>query len=86
MLTVPSAPVPAWLTVAQVAPVYPAGQAQVKLLTPSVQVPPFWQGLDAQSSMLVAQVAPAYPAGQAQVKLLTPSVQAPPFRQGLGRH
>uniref|UniRef100_A0A1I8JA99 Protein kinase domain-containing protein n=1 Tax=Macrostomum lignano TaxID=282301 RepID=A0A1I8JA99_9PLAT len=35
-----------------------AEQSQVKLLTPSVHLPPCWHGLDAQSSILELQVAP----------------------------
>ncbi len=39
------------LLVAQVVPLYPTTQAQVYELTPSVHVPPFTHGVDAQSSM-----------------------------------
>jgi hypothetical protein len=45
--------------VPHVVPEYPAAQLQVKLATPSVHVPPFWQGLPAQSLMLVWQFVPA---------------------------
>jgi hypothetical protein len=44
--------------VAQFGPLKPVGHEQVWLLTPSVQVPPFKQGLGLQSLMLVAQVLP----------------------------
>ena len=47
-----------------------------------MQVPPFRQGPDAQSSTSVSQVTPMYPGAQAQVNESTPSVQVPPFRQG----
>ena len=46
------------MLVSQVVPLKPGGAAQVKALTPSVQVPPFWQGYAAHSSMLVSQVVP----------------------------
>ena len=36
------------LLVAQVAPVQPGAHVQVKELTPSLQVPPFWQGFGLQ--------------------------------------
>ena len=39
------------LLVVQVAPVQPAAHVQVNELIPSVQVPPFWHGLGAQSSI-----------------------------------
>ena len=29
----------------------------------TVQVPPFWQGLEAQSSMFISQFLPVHPAG-----------------------
>lgn len=57
-------------SVLQVAPVQPAGQEQVKLPTPSVQVPPLRQGFGAQSLMLVQVMpSPEYPELQAQVRL-----------------
>ena len=37
--------------VSQITPLYPFGQAQVKLLTPSIHLPPFKQGFFAQSSI-----------------------------------
>ena len=39
--------------VSQFVPVYPATHAHVYVSMPSVQVPPFWHGFDAQSSMSV---------------------------------
>ena len=39
------------LPVPQVTPSYPAAQAQVKLSTPSVHVPPLLHGLGVQSSV-----------------------------------
>jgi hypothetical protein len=41
-----------------VLPVHPMAQLQLKLFTPSLQVPPFWHGFELQSSMLVSQVVP----------------------------
>jgi hypothetical protein len=46
------------MSVLHVAPLKPGAQAQVKAFTPSVHVPPFWQGWLAHSSMFVPQVAP----------------------------
>jgi hypothetical protein len=45
-------------SVSQRAPVYPATQAQVKLLTPSEQVPLLRQGVDAHSLILISQKVP----------------------------
>jgi hypothetical protein len=44
----------------------PDAQMQVKPLTPSLQVAPFWQGFEAHSLMLVWQKAPEKPGAQAQ--------------------
>ena len=41
------------LLVSQFGPVYPSGQSQMYMLIPSIQVPPFSQGFDAQSSISV---------------------------------
>ena len=72
--------------VEQVSPVNPGTQAQVKLLMPPAQVPPFWQGLGEHSSMFVEQVSPVKPGAQVQAKPFIPSVQVPPFWQGLREH
>ena len=64
-------------------PVNPALQLQVKVLLPSVHVPPFRQGLGVQSSTLVWQVVPVKPALHMQVKPAIPSTHTPPFRHGL---
>ena len=58
MVTEPSEPVPVGFAIVQVVPVQLGGHVQVKLLTPSVQAPPFWQGFGAQSLMFVPQVTP----------------------------
>jgi hypothetical protein len=58
--------------------------AQVYPPNKSVQVPPFWQGAEAQSFTSTAHVAPSQPAGQAQLKPFTRSVQLAPFWQGFG--
>jgi len=42
---------------------------------------PFWQGLDAQSSMLTSQKVPRVPLGQLQLNELTPSMHLPPLKQ-----
>ena len=39
----------------------------------TVQVPPFWQGLEAQSSMFISQFLPVHPAGHVQMYIATPS-------------
>ena len=41
-------------------PEYPESQLQVYELIPSMQVPPFWQGLEAQSSMSIGKIIFAY--------------------------
>ena len=33
----------------------------------TVQVPPFWQGVEPHSSMLMSQLVPVYPGGQVQL-------------------
>ena len=43
------------LPVSQLSPVYPGTQSQVYDFIPSVQVPPFSQGLDIQSSMSIGK-------------------------------
>jgi hypothetical protein len=35
-----------------------------------MQVPPFWHGADAQSSMLVSHLSPVHPSSQVQIGLL----------------
>ena len=55
------------LPVPQVSPSNPSAQAQVKLATPSMQLPPFKQGLGEHSSFSSSQKVPLYPAKQIQV-------------------
>ena len=56
------------------------------MLTMSLQVPPFWQGLEAHSFVFVMHVGPSKPLGQSQLNLPTRSRQVPPFLQGDEAH
>jgi hypothetical protein len=53
--------------VSQLTPLQPDGQAHVYELMPSVQTPPFWQGLAAHSLMFVWHLTPMKPGRQVQV-------------------
>src|SRR5690242_141398 len=53
----------------QSGPLQPATHAQLTLLTPSLQLPPFAQGALAHSLMLVWQAAPLQPGTQPQSQL-----------------
>ncbi len=68
------------ILVAQVDPVYPGGQVQVKELIPSVHDPPFKHGLGEHSLILVAHKGPEYPGRQVQLNEFMPSTQVAPFR------
>jgi len=67
----------------QVAPVNPFWQLQIKESILSSQIPPFWQGLGLQSSVLVWQLSPVNPWVQAQENEFISSWHVPPLRHGL---
>ena len=54
----------------------------VKLLIPSLHVPPFTHGDNMQSLIFVTQVTPLKPGAHEHVKLLIPSLHVPPFTHG----
>lgn len=51
-----------------------------------MQVPPFWQGLDRQSSMSISQFSPVKPWAQLQLQTEPLAWQVPPCRHGLFWH
>jgi hypothetical protein len=69
-------------------PLYPAAHVHTYAAVRSLHVPPFWHGMDAQSSTFIEQVSPAQPAEQlhanapcktAGIVEFDESVQPPPF-------
>jgi hypothetical protein len=68
-----------------VSPEKPGGQSHVKELFPSLQTPPFLQGLFWQSSSLVSHCCPTKPDGQTHPTPIAEAFekQTPPFKQGV---
>jgi hypothetical protein len=52
----------------------------------SVQVAPFWHGLEAHSLILIWQRVPDQPLMQEQEKLFTASMQIPALEHGVEAH